>query len=166
MTKETLLDDREKSVAEAEAEYFGPRFLARLHVRLHSNPITSRLTKAVVTVAGVLVMLAGVIMLVAPGPGIVGLVVGLAILSTEWRWADRWLDAARAAGHRAADKAREMDPAVRRRRLAATALLAIAAALLVSALIRAYGWPSLALDGWDWAQSVITVLPELPGMEP
>ena len=87
------MEDREQALEEAEEQYFGPRFLARLHVRLHSNPVTGLITKIVVTAVGVFVMFAGFIMMVTPGPGIVGLVLGLAILSTEWRWADRWLDA-------------------------------------------------------------------------
>lgn len=169
VAKQDVARDREQAADEAveraEEEYFGPRFLARLHVRLHKNPVTSIATKIVVTIVGVLVMLAGVIMMVTPGPGIVGLVLGLAILSTEWRWADRWLDSARGAARRAAEKAREMDPAVRRRNIAAVALLVIAVALLTSALITAFGWPDLAVDGWDWVQDVVTVLPDLPGME-
>lgn len=149
---------------EAE-EYFGPRFLGRLHARMHRNPVTGFITKIVVTLVGVLVMTAGLIMMVTPGPGIVGLVLGLAILSTEWRWADRWLDAARAAARNAAEKAREMDPAVRRRRIAAVVLLVVAAALLVSGLLRLFGWPEVAIDGWDWVQSLNNAVPDLPGMD-
>ena len=164
MAKQDVIHDPNQVVERAEEEYFGPRFLARLHVRLHSHPVTGLITKIVVTLAGVVVMLAGLIMMVTPGPGIVGLILGLAILSTEWRWADRWLDAARAAAKRAAERAREMDPAVRRRNIAAVALLVVAAVLVVSALVTAFGWPDLAVDGWDWVQDVVTVLPELPGM--
>lgn len=154
-------DDR-RTTDEAEEEYFGPRFLARLHARLHRNPVTGLATKAVVTLVGAVVLLAGVVMMVTPGPGIVGIALGLAILSTEWRWADRLLDSARASAKAAAEKARDLDPAVRRRRILATLLALVAALLLASAALSVWGWPNLALDGWDWLQGLVPALPELP----
>lgn len=159
-----MTNDTQRELAQAEEEYFGPRFLARLHARLHLNPVTGLITKMVVTLVGVLVMAAGLVMMVTPGPGIVGLLLGLAILSTEWRWADRWLDAARAAAHRAAEKAKQMDPVVRRQRLALTAMVTVLVGLLVWVVIDLLGWPRLAVTGWDWLQGIVTVLPELPGM--
>lgn len=49
-----------------------------------------------VTVAGFAVLLAGVAMLVLPGPGILVMVGGLAILATEYAWAKKPLNAMRA----------------------------------------------------------------------
>ena len=43
--------------------------------------------KLVVLVIGGTALLLGVIMLVTPGPGIVGILAGLAILATEFIWA-------------------------------------------------------------------------------
>ena len=94
----------------------------RLHVHLHRNPITALVTKVVITVLGVLVIGAGLVMMVTPGPGIVGIIVGLGILATEWHWAERWMHAMKERAQAAADVARDMDPAVRRRRLLLTAL--------------------------------------------
>jgi hypothetical protein len=37
-------------------------------------------------------------MLVTPGPGIVVILIGLAILATEWAWAERALDRAKQTG--------------------------------------------------------------------
>jgi uncharacterized protein (TIGR02611 family) len=51
-----------------------------------------------VTVVGFVVLLAGVVMMVTPGPGIVVILIGLAILATEWAWAERALDRAKQAG--------------------------------------------------------------------
>lgn len=150
---------------EESEEYFGPRFLARLHTKLHSHPVSGAVTKVVVTLAGVLVMLAGLIMMVTPGPGIVGLVLGLAILSTEWRWADRWLDAARAYARRAADAAREMDPAVRRRRLLIGVVAVLTTVALVVGALALWGWPAAAVEGWDWLQARVGGVPDLPGMD-
>ncbi len=136
----------------------------RLHQRMHRNPITSLVTKLVVTFIGVVVIGAGLVMLVTPGPGIVGIAVGLGILSLEWDWADRWVKKARAKAREAAENARELDPAVRRRRIVLTVLGALALLAAVTAYLRAYGWPQFAIRGWDWVQSLGSFVPELPGM--
>jgi uncharacterized protein (TIGR02611 family) len=47
-----------------------------------------------VTIAGFVVVLAGVAMLVLPGPGLLVIIAGLAILATEYVWAQRLLKAA------------------------------------------------------------------------
>ncbi|HEV8572722.1 MAG TPA: PGPGW domain-containing protein [Actinomycetota bacterium] len=51
-----------------------------------------------VTVVGFVVLIAGVVMMVTPGPGIVVILIGLAILATEWAWAERALDRAKETG--------------------------------------------------------------------
>jgi uncharacterized protein (TIGR02611 family) len=51
-----------------------------------------------VTVLGFVVLIAGVIMMVTPGPGVLAIVAGLAILASEWAWAERALDRAKAGG--------------------------------------------------------------------
>ena len=61
-----------------------------------------------VFIAGSVVMLAGVAILVLPGPGIVVVLAGLAILATEFVWAERALD-------RAKTKAAQAGNAVKRR---------------------------------------------------
>ena len=48
-----------------------------------------------VGVIGSSILLAGTLMLVLPGPGIVVMVIGLAILATEFAWADALLIRAR-----------------------------------------------------------------------
>lgn len=146
------------------AEDARPNPLKRLHARLHANPVTGLVTKVVVTAVGVAVLCAGVVMMVTPGPGLVGIVVGLGILATEYAWAERWVRAARRKAAEAAEKARDMDPAVRRRRLLlAGAALVLLAAVVVAYLV-AFDWPAFAVDGWDWVQDVSGVVPELPGM--
>lgn len=49
-----------------------------------------------VFVAGMVVLLAGVAMIVLPGPGLLVIFAGLAILATEFAWAERALDAGKA----------------------------------------------------------------------
>jgi uncharacterized protein (TIGR02611 family) len=124
----------------------------------------SATTKLVVTVVGGLVLIAGLVMMVTPGPGLLGIVAGLAILATEWDWADRWLTAARGRLQRARAMAGAMDPRVRRRRIALTSGLAAVAAVVVTAYVALADWPRWSVRGWDRAQSFLGFLPELPGM--
>ncbi|ADG75724.1 Protein of unknown function, PGPGW, transmembrane [Cellulomonas flavigena DSM 20109] len=60
-----------------------------------------------VAVVGGTVVLTGVAMLVLPGPGILAILAGLALLATEFAWARRWLDRARTAGQAGVDKGRD-----------------------------------------------------------
>lgn len=48
--------------------------------------------RVLVTAAGVIVVLAGIAMLVLPGPGLLTIVLGLMILGTEFAFARRWVD--------------------------------------------------------------------------
>jgi hypothetical protein len=58
-----------------------------------------------VTVIGFAALIAGGIMMVTPGPGILIIVAGLAILATEWAWAERLLDRAKQSGKVVLDQA-------------------------------------------------------------
>lgn len=51
--------------------------------------------RMIVIVVGITVLIAGLLMLVLPGPGIVVLIAGLAILATEFVWAARLLEHAK-----------------------------------------------------------------------
>ncbi len=62
-----------------------------------------------VTVVGGMLLLAGLAFLVLPGPGFVLIIAGLAILASEYVWAQRALNFAK-------DKARQAKDKVRRRR--------------------------------------------------
>ncbi|MEZ5177201.1 MAG: PGPGW domain-containing protein [Acidimicrobiales bacterium] len=69
-----------------------------------------------VGVAGTTVCGAGVAMLVLPGPGLVVIVAGLAILATEFAWAERRLEQAKAKAAAAAEVARNAGRRSRRPR--------------------------------------------------
>jgi tellurite resistance protein TerC len=45
-----------------------------------------------IAIAGGTVLLIGIVMIVLPGPAIVVIPIGLAILALEFSWAQRWLD--------------------------------------------------------------------------
>jgi len=54
--------------------------------------ITVRLARRIaVTVVGATILLLGLIMIVAPGPAVVVIPVGLTILGLEFAWARQWL---------------------------------------------------------------------------
>ncbi len=55
---------------------------------LENIKIVKRVT---VSVVGATVLLIGIALLVLPGPAIIVIPVGLAILATEYAWARRWL---------------------------------------------------------------------------
>ena len=59
--------------------------------------------RVAVTIAGFVVVLAGAAMLVLPGPGIVVIIAGLAILATEYVWAQRLLKIAKEKANQAKD---------------------------------------------------------------
>lgn len=64
--------------------------------------------KIVVAILGAIVLLAGVIMLITPGPGLIGIIAGLLILSTEFKWAEDYL-------HKARKKLKETNDKIRNR---------------------------------------------------
>ena len=136
----------------------------RVHHRLHRNRAMSATTKVVVTLVGSAVLTAGLIMMVTPGPGLVGIVAGLAILATEWDWADRWLTAARRKLHDARMAAENMDPRVRRRRVLITAAVVVVVVGAVVTYVATRDWPEWSVSLWDRAQSFVGFLPDLPGM--
>lgn len=59
-----------------------------------------------VSVIGLALVAVGLVMLVAPGPGLLLIVAGLAVLATEYAWARRALDTARTRAKRASRRFR------------------------------------------------------------
>jgi uncharacterized protein (TIGR02611 family) len=64
------------------------------------------LRRIAITIAGTVILAVGVVLLVAPGPGLVVIALALAVFAVEYRWARRYLVAvqerARSAAHKAA----------------------------------------------------------------
>lgn len=166
MTDAEDQDAARKAAREAE-EVARRHWLKRLHARLHAHPVTGAVTKVVITIAGLVVIAVGVVLSGPgiPGPGFVVIIAGLALLATEWSWAERLLTKARAALKKQTDKVRAMDPAVRRRRAVLGTLAVVVVCGATALLIWQYGWPGLAVSSWDRIQSFSSLVPELPGME-
>lgn len=59
-----------------------------------------------VTVVGFALLIGGVVMLATPGPGLVVVIAGLAVLGTEYAWARRALDVAKRRAREAARRIR------------------------------------------------------------
>lgn len=59
-----------------------------------------------VTVVGAALLAGGLVMMVTPGPGLLLIVLGLAVLATEYVWARRALDMAKRKAGEAARKVR------------------------------------------------------------
>ena len=63
--------------------------------------------RAAVSVAGGILVLAGVVMLVVPGPGIVVIAIGFVVLGTEYAWAAAALERTKRMAKKAGDVARD-----------------------------------------------------------
>ena len=108
------------------------RFLDGVRERREKHLERNRIVRVVVAIFGFLVVLAGVAMLVLPGPGLLVIAIGLGILALEFVWAERLLE-------RTVDKMDEAADAVKRssplQRALGVVLLALAAVGLVAAAI-------------------------------
>jgi uncharacterized protein (TIGR02611 family) len=58
-------------------------------------PLPPMVRRSLILLIGSTVVVVGILLLVLPGPGILVIVVGLAILATEFAWAEALLAAAR-----------------------------------------------------------------------
>jgi len=113
-------DDPEEADASAVVEQIETGF-PDTERRWHDHPVIAPF-KAValfikrsgkriaVTVAGGVVILVGIAMLVLPGPGLLVIIAGLAILATEYVWAERLLRMAKDRATQAKDKVLRKKP--------------------------------------------------------
>lgn len=95
------------SIEPGEGRYDDPNILIDAHedrlrwrAAIKSNPTTRRLYRAAVAFIGVGVILLGIVLLPAPGPGWAIIFVGLAILASEFEKAQQLLDFAKRHVHR------------------------------------------------------------------
>ena len=102
--------------------------VARLDEWAHRGRIRSILVKVVVTILGPLIVFAGVAMTVLPGPGLVVMALGLALLALEYDWARRALRIMGRTLSDARQAALPKDGSRRRRALGAATIGALGAA--------------------------------------
>jgi uncharacterized protein (TIGR02611 family) len=123
------------------------------HLRLRAWARRRRSTHVVwragVLLVGLGLVLAGVAMLVLPGPGWGAIILGLVVLASEYAWAHRLLEPVRRTALAAARKA--LDPKVRRRNLA---LVGVGLAVVVAGSVwylSVHGFSAAGLaDMWPW----------------
>jgi uncharacterized protein (TIGR02611 family) len=62
--------------------------------------------RVAITIVGFVLIIGGSLLLVLPGPGMLVIIAGLAVLGTEYMWARRALEMAKQKAREAADKVR------------------------------------------------------------
>ena len=104
-------EERDASDVVAEISALEPEVVRRWHdhpavipLKVVARFIARNGRRIAVTVIGVLVVLAGLVLLVLPGPGWVLIFVGLSILGSEYVWAQRLLRVAKQQANNAKDK--------------------------------------------------------------
>ena len=106
------MEEKIEDVAEVIVESFESTIEASLppHLRLQAwarrRPVTHVVWRASILVVGSAIFLAGIAMLVLPGPGWAAIFLGLVILSTEFAWAHRLAEPLRKAFAWAMQRAR------------------------------------------------------------
>jgi uncharacterized protein (TIGR02611 family) len=95
--------------------------------------------RAVIFFVGVAIIAAGLAMLVLPGPGWAAIFVGLAVMATEFVWAQRTLGFARRQAAKAAERA--LDPAARRRNVLLLSIVIVAGTAAATWYVWTFGVP-------------------------
>lgn len=99
-------------MSEPTTERPRPRILQRLEARREAYQDKGRIYRLAWVVAGVIVVLAGIAMVIFPGPAVVVIPLGLAMLSFEFAWAQHLLDKGVDGGLQVKDKIVEADTKV------------------------------------------------------
>jgi uncharacterized protein (TIGR02611 family) len=110
----------------AQEETGGRRpLIERVRARQEQHRQRNRLVRVGFAAAGFVVLAAGVVMLVTPGPGIPVIVLGLTMLALEFAWAERWLERVLDRAERAVDQVTQGSP-LRRALVVAVGVVALA----------------------------------------
>lgn len=112
----------------AHTEPRKPRLVRRLEAGRARHRQRSVAVRGLYAVAGFTILVAGIAMLITPGPAFVVIPIGLALLSLEFAWAERLLDRALEKGEIARRKAADTS---RTQRLLGTVAFLLAVAALV-----------------------------------
>src|SRR5687768_3228319 len=88
-------------------EHNAQRLLKKMRHWLRLDKFHPTVRKVVVGIVGGILFVAGIIMLVTPGPAVVFIPLGLLLLASEFKWAERWMQKATTVLNRARHKWRE-----------------------------------------------------------
>jgi uncharacterized protein (TIGR02611 family) len=110
------------------------RFLEGVKERRERHRERSRIVRAAVVLAGFVVVLVGLAMIPLPGPGLLVIAAGLAVLALEFAWAERLLE-------RTVDQMSVATDTVKRASRAQQVILGLLGALAAAAAVTAaYAW--------------------------
>jgi uncharacterized protein (TIGR02611 family) len=115
-----------------------PKLIEKLEARRATHRDRGRLYRIGFGVVGAAVLVAGVVMLVTPGPAFVLIPIGLAMLSLEFVWAEKLLEKSLEQAQMAQAKAAQT---TRTQRI----LMGIATALAIAACVLAVLWWDIPL---------------------
>jgi uncharacterized protein (TIGR02611 family) len=118
-----------------------PKLIERLEARRATHRERHLVFRLGFGIVGALILIAGLVMLVTPGPAFVLIPIGLAMLSMEFIWAERLLDKSLERAAMAQQKAAQTTRTQR-------VLAAIATLLAIAAIVLAILW-------WD-----VPILPD------
>jgi uncharacterized protein (TIGR02611 family) len=117
-----------------------PPLMERVRARQQRHRERNRIFRVGFAGAGFLVLFAGIVMLVTPGPGIPAIILGLTMLALEFAWAERWLERVVDRAERAVEQVRHGSPA---RRAAVLSIGGLAAAGLITLTVLLWDIPLL-----------------------
>ena len=128
------LHDR-RSLQRVDQEETGgrPPLIERVRARQERHRERNRIYRVVFAALGFLVLAAGIVMLVTPGPGIPVIIVGLGMLALEFAWAERWLERLLETAEQAVDQVTQGSP-LRRALLLGAGVVAVAAIVVMVVL--------------------------------
>lgn len=132
---ENVAEEFVEGFEEAVDRTLPPHLRARAWARRRRS--TRALWQAGVLLVGLGLVIAGIAMLVLPGPGWAAIILGFIVLASEYAWARRLLEPVRAWARRAADAA--LDPRVRRRNVAILSIVVAAGAALAIWYVVSFG---------------------------
>jgi uncharacterized protein (TIGR02611 family) len=127
-----------------------PSWYTRFRQRLRKRPGIDLAYRILVGAVGTAVLVAGIIAIPYPGPGWLILFAGLAILRTEFQWAQRVLRWARSRYDAWTEWVRRQSPVVRLAVIALTGAIVLVTLWLVNAFGLVAGWVGLQ---WGWVRS-------------
>ena len=107
-----------------------PTMVERMRAQREVHAERPLYLRVLIAIAGFTLLLAGLAMLVLPGPALAVIPVALAILSLEFAWAARWLEKAIEQAEKAKQTAKETS---RAQRIAVAVAIGLAAAAAITA---------------------------------
>lgn len=109
-----------------------PKIVQHLKEQRHQHKQRPKAIRALYAMVGATIFLAGLAMVILPGPAFVVIPIGLAILALEFTWAERMLEKAVEKGEQAKRKAQQATPLQKR--------LTFIAAFFAIAAVSAWGY--------------------------